>query len=70
MYPPDKKELRALHRMYVLHLWRDGPVSPWRASVKAVAEGKEMHFASLENLCVFLQTETAPEAEGPRRTQP
>ena len=66
MRPPDKQESRSIHRMYVLRLWRDGPRSPWRASVKPVSTGKETHFANLENLCVFLQTETATQAEEPR----
>lgn len=63
MHPPDKKESQPIHRLYVLRLWREGASAPWRASVKQASTGKETHFANLESLCVYLQSETAPETD-------
>ena len=49
--PPDS-------HAYLLRLWRDGPDEPWRASVKLVADGRELHFASPEKLFLFLHEQT------------
>ena len=43
---------------YLVRLWRDGPNEPWRASAKQVVDGRELHFASLEKLFLFLHERT------------
>jgi hypothetical protein len=43
---------------FLVRLWRDGPQEPWRASVKAVANGREFFFASPEKLFLFLYAQT------------
>lgn len=42
---------------YLLRMWRDNPQEPWRASVKMVADGQEIHFLSPEKLFLFLHQE-------------
>lgn len=44
-------------RLYVLRLWRADPSAPWRATVRLVLTGAELHFASLDRLVAFLQAE-------------
>jgi hypothetical protein len=39
---------------YLVRMWRDGPQEPWRASVKTVANGREIYFVSPEKLFLFL----------------
>lgn len=39
---------------YLVRMWRDTPQEPWRASVKMVADGREIYFVSPEKLFLFL----------------
>jgi hypothetical protein len=43
---------------FLVRLWRDSPQEPWRASAKAVANGREFFFASPEKLFLFLYAQT------------
>ena len=43
---------------YLIRLWRAGPREPWRATAKHVPSGREVHFASLEKLFLFLHEQT------------
>lgn len=56
----------AEHRAYLVRLWRDGPQQPWRATVKQVSDGQELHFSSPEKLLLFLHGKTT----GSERSQP
>lgn len=46
------------HQAYLLHLWREPQDDVWRASVKTTAGRKEIAFASLDELFVFLLRQT------------
>ena len=44
----------ALSYTYVLHVWREHPHAPWRASLRARDGEQRMGFADLEQLAIFL----------------
>jgi len=44
------------YRAFVLRIWCDGAVGPWRASLQSVVTGERVLFNSLEHLCVYLLT--------------
>jgi hypothetical protein len=54
-------EGRRRYKSYLLRLWqvqsKDGPV--WRASLEQARTGERRGFASLADLCAFLEQETA-----------
>ncbi|HKZ86728.1 MAG TPA: hypothetical protein VJ793_24115 [Anaerolineae bacterium] len=43
---------------YLVRFWQDGPHASWRAFAKNVLTEEEHHFASIEELFVFLQGQT------------
>ena len=47
------------YRAYLVRLWREAPDDPWRAMAKDAHTGEEHHFASVEQLFVFLHDQTA-----------
>jgi hypothetical protein len=49
----------------LVRIWRPGPQSEWRILAAVVATGEQRTFASLEELCSFLQTELGPAATPP-----
>ncbi len=51
-------------RLYVLRLWRADPSASWRATVRLVLTGAELHFASLERLVAFLRAEANDDSSG------
>jgi hypothetical protein len=44
---------------FLVRMWRDSPQEPWRASVRSVAGGGEIHFVSPEKLFLFLHGQLA-----------
>lgn len=56
--PPSKPDRHDSHS-FLVRMWRDGPEEPWRASVKTVADGMELHFVSPEKLFLFLHEQIA-----------
>ncbi len=42
------------YQSYTLRLWRSEESSPWRFSLIHISSGRELHFASLAELMVFL----------------
>ena len=44
---------------YLVRLWQDGQAGQWRASAQSVQTGEKMLFASLAELCVYLESQTA-----------
>lgn len=46
------------HQAYLLHLWREEQDDVWRASVKTTTGEKEVAFASLDELFVYLLRRT------------
>jgi hypothetical protein len=53
MNSASKTDLDNCHS-FLVRMWRDGPHEPWRASVKTVSGGREIHFVSPEKLFLFL----------------
>jgi hypothetical protein len=47
------------YQSYVVRLWREGPTSPWRATVRCALTGEQKQFASLEGLMAYLHDKTA-----------
>lgn len=45
---------KQLYRSYILRMWRDSAAGDWRASVQNIADCETHHFASLEQLFIFL----------------
>ena len=48
------------YRSYLVRLWQDAPEGPWRAVVQNVITNERHGFATLEELCAFLQDQTRP----------
>jgi hypothetical protein len=48
------------YRSYLVRLWRSHEQAPLRASVQCIQTGMTTHFASLEGLFTFLETQSAP----------
>lgn len=46
-------------RSFLIRMWRDSPQEPWRASLRSVAGGGEVHFVSPEKLFLFLHDQLA-----------
>lgn len=44
---------------FLVRMWRDSPQEPWRASVRSVTGGRELHFVSPEKLFLFLHDRLA-----------
>ncbi len=57
------------YHSYLLRLWPTGPDGPWRTSLQSVQTGDKLHFVSLDSLFAFLQTQTAPQTDEPRRNE-
>jgi len=58
------------YQAYLLRLWWDGEQQPWRALLENPYTGERHGFASLEQLFVYLQEQTASANDGPgKRTQ-
>lgn len=57
-------------RLYVLRLWRADPSASWRATVRLVLTGAELHFASLDRLVAFLRAETGDDSSGSENDSP
>lgn len=53
------------YHSYLVRIWRPGPQVGWRIMAEAVATGERRSFASLEELCAFLQTELRASAAPP-----
>ena len=51
-----KKSLNYLS--YLLRLWREGDVAPWRASLEDPHTGERRNFARLQDLFRTLEAET------------
>ncbi|GAB4580699.1 MAG: hypothetical protein Fur0022_34410 [Anaerolineales bacterium] len=62
------KPKRDNRQAYLVRMWRDSPQEPWRASVKAVANGREIYFVSPEKLFLFLHRQMAELAADDERT--
>ena len=43
-----------LYRSYILRMWRDSTVGEWRASLQNIADCETHHFASINQLILFL----------------
>ncbi|MEZ4664069.1 MAG: hypothetical protein R2911_41580 [Caldilineaceae bacterium] len=43
------------YHSYLVRLWRDKPLTPWRVTAQCVQTGELRHFADLTALFVFLQ---------------
>jgi hypothetical protein len=43
---------------YLLRLWQEAPQTPWRALTRDVESGEERHFATLDQLFLFLYQHT------------
>lgn len=57
MQTPSNSE-RDNCQAYLVRMWRDSPQEPWRASLKIVLTGRELHFVSPEKLFLFLHRQT------------
>ena len=44
---------------YLVRLWQDGQAGQWRALVQSVKTGEKTLFASLSELFVFIESQTA-----------
>lgn len=47
-----------LYQSYLLRLWRESINGEWRASLQNVTTGQCRYFASLPQLCAFLEETT------------
>lgn len=55
---------QAPHQAYLLHLWREPQDGAWRASVKTTTGEKEIAFASMDELFVYLLRQTEEWGKG------
>ena len=58
------------YRGFVLRLWREGPLAPWRAHLRSISSGEEHRFAGLAALLSFLEQETEGSAPAETRSGP
>jgi hypothetical protein len=58
MPKPDRLKSQGAYCAYLVRLWQAGPHASWRAYAKNVLTEEEHHFASREELFVFLQNQT------------
>jgi hypothetical protein len=56
-YPEDPSRF---YRSYLVRLWRSHAQAPLRASAQCIQTGATIHFAGLEGLISFLETQSAP----------
>ena len=47
------------YHSYLLRIWRDDKRRPWQASLQSTATEQLVHFAGLEALFAFLETQSA-----------
>jgi len=46
------------YQSFLLRLWQEKPGEAWRASAKEILSGERVHFANLDDLFTYLQTQT------------
>lgn len=46
---------KSTYRSYLLRLWRDNTLAPWRASLQPPGQAESFAFADLESLFAFLR---------------
>lgn len=61
-----------LYLSYLLRIWsiKNGSEETWRASLENPYDGERHGFASLQELCVFLETEIEKFSKNPRERKP
>ncbi len=47
------------YHSYLVRLWREQSQPHWRASLRSIQTGEERWFAHVEQLFIFLHTQTA-----------
>ena len=47
-----------LYEVYLLRLWRHSTDAPWRVTLESAESGSQQHFATIEALAQFLETNT------------
>ena len=63
MLKRDPLKPQGTYCAYLVRLWQDGPSSSWRAFAKDVLTETEYHFASIEELFVFLESQTTEDQD-------
>ncbi len=48
----------SLLHSYLIRLYSDSRHEPWRATARRVSDGRELHFATLEQLFLYLHQQT------------
>jgi hypothetical protein len=51
---PEQSADGRCSQVYLLRLWREAALSPWRLSLREASEGEATGFADLDDLVVFL----------------
>ncbi|MEM7124739.1 MAG: hypothetical protein AAF702_00345 [Chloroflexota bacterium] len=57
--PADEPVHIPEYSSFLIRLWQDTPDGPWSASAQSVQSGEVVRFASLQELFVFLEAQTA-----------
>jgi hypothetical protein len=57
-FPPNPEKLSS-YAAYLVRLWQDGQAGQWRASAQSAQTGERTLFASLAELFIFLESQTA-----------
>ena len=50
----------SIYRSYLVRLWQEHPLAPWRASAQSVQTGETVRFADLDQLFAFFLAQAAP----------
>lgn len=58
------------YNAYLLRLWRDNEVMPWRAMLENPYTGEKQGFASLPLLFSYLETQTNSSVDTPPKSSP
>lgn len=56
--PPNRRGPPDNYAAYLVRLWQDSAGEPWRASAQSAHTGETVRFASLVELCTFLEAQT------------
>jgi hypothetical protein len=51
---PEQSAAGRCSQVYLLRLWREAALSPWRLSLRQASEGAAIGFADLDDLVIFL----------------
>ena len=66
---PTQRAESPIYQAYLVRFWRDNPRSPWRVMLQSTATEEVRHFATVDELWAFFQTQLAVAGDNQATTQ-